>query len=148
MRKTLCRGGQFNFFFNKFFEKREKFGIFCFLFVFFNGVFWIVSLLGCVVRQSRLWEGYYFDVGGDKSFSFFFGFVYMGVVRKWIVFRALSKRVMRARSCLRNMGIFVVLKMIILRSLACRIRSKIDMKSRVSLLNVSLIGIVFLSLIV
>ena len=75
-------------------------------------------------------------MGGDKSFFvFFFGFVYMGVVRKWIVFRALSKRVMRARSCLRNMGIFVVLKMIILRSLACRIRSKIDMKSRVLLLK-------------
>lgn len=46
------------FLFNKFFEKREKFGIFCFLFGFFNGVFWIVSLLGCVVRQSGLREGY------------------------------------------------------------------------------------------
>ena len=46
------------FLFNKFFGKREKFGIFCFLFGFFNGVFWIVSLLGCVVRQSGLWEGY------------------------------------------------------------------------------------------
>ena len=66
------------FLFNKFFEKREKFGIFCFLFGFFNGVFWIASLLGCVVRQSGLWEGYQFDVGGDKSFFVFFWFCVYG----------------------------------------------------------------------
>ena len=88
-------------------------------------------------------------MGGDKSVIGFIRFlVHMGAARKWIAFRALSNRVMRAGSCLRNMGISVVLKMTILRSLACRIRSKIDMKSRASLLNVSLMGIVSLSSIV